>query len=387
MKTMKSNIRLYFQHFYYSFFKSRGTPGRLSPKRFLTMCIVFLGFPIWHFGFRLAYAFDNLFYPEHRNQKINQPIFIIGNFRSGTTFLHRLLSQDNQSTSMRTWEIYLAPSITQRRFYLLIMRLNRFIGNPIGRVINFVEKVLADYSHIHSVKLNDPEEDSQVLLHIWSTYDLIAFFPFPKLLRKYIYYDDMVPSEEKERDMTYYHDVLRRHVFASGGKRLISKTPTNSPKVKSLHKEFPDAKFINIVRNPLRVIPSSISLFSAHMKAYGDPETDYALQDTVIEHSKHWYLYPHRYLKRLPSDQYVLVNYQDLVKNPKATIEHIYAQFGMEITPEYAEILSLETEKAKTFKSTHKYSLGAMGLSRQRITREFASASRQYNFEFTEEKI
>ena len=34
---------------------------------------------------------DHLFYPRHRKQPIDRPIFIIGNPRSGTTFLHRLL--------------------------------------------------------------------------------------------------------------------------------------------------------------------------------------------------------------------------------------------------------------------------------------------------------
>jgi hypothetical protein len=288
---------------------------------------------------------------------------------------------------MKAWEIYVAPSITQRRLYQLIMRLNRYIGNPIGRLIDLVERILEAYSYIHSIKITEPEEDAQVLLHIWSTYDLIAFFPFPKLLKKYIYYDELVSSEDKARDMKYYHDVLQKHVFASGGKRLISKNPTNSPKVRSLHHQFPDAKFINIVRNPLRVIPSSISLFAAHWKTYGDPETDYALQDTVIEHSKHWYRYPHRYLKRLPPNQYLLVNYRDLVKDPKTTIERIYNQFGMQITPEYARILESETENAKNYKSKHKYSLRDMGLTQQRISREFAQTRRQFNFETSEEKL
>jgi len=384
---MKSNLKLYFEHFYHSFFKSQGTPGRLSPKRFLTMCIIFLGYPLWQFGIRLAYILDNVFYPEHLNQEVAQPIFIIGNFRSGTTFLHRLLSKDKSSTSMKAWEIYVAPSITQRRFYQLVMRLNRYIRNPIGRLIAFVEGILETYSYIHSIKLNEPEEDAQVLLHIWSSYDLIAFFPFPKLLKKYIYYDALVSSEDKERDMKYYHDVLQKHVYASGGKRLISKNPTNSPKVRSLHQQFPDAKFINIVRNPLRVIPSSISLFAAHWKTYGDPEMDYALQDTVIEHSKHWYRYPHRYLRRLPSNQYLLINYRDLVKDPKAIVERIYKQFGMQITPEYARILETEVEKAKNFKSKHKYSLRDMGLTRRRIFREFARTRRQFNFGISEENL
>lgn len=381
---MKLNIKLYFKHFYYSFFKSDGTPGRLSPKRFLTMCIIFLGYPLWHMSLRIAYLLDNIFYPEHLQQKVEQPIFIIGNFRSGTTFLHRLLDKDLGSTSLKAWEIYVAPSITQRQTIRTIMRFNNLIGNPIGRIIKLVDETLATYAYIHPVKLNEPEEDDQVLLHIWSTYNLIAFFPFPKLVKNYMYYDDEVSDDDKERDMSYYHEVLRKHVFASGGKRLISKNPTNSPKVRALHQQFPDAKFINIVRNPLRVVPSSVSLFMAHWKTYGDPETEYAMQDTIIEHSKHWYLYPHRYLKKLPSDQYILVQYKDLVRNPKASIKRIYDQFGMQISPEYEKVLEAEMEKAKHFKSKHKYSLRDMGLSRKRIAREFAAAKRQYNFDFSE---
>ena len=384
---MKFNKKLYFKHLYHSFCKSHGTPGRLSPKRFLTMCIIFFGYPIWHFSIRLAYDLDNLFYPEYQEQEVSQPIFIVGNFRSGTTFLHRLLTKDIQSTSMKAWEIYLAPSITQRHFYRYVMRLNYFIGNPIGHLINIVERVLANYSHIHNIKLNEPEEDAQVLLHIWSSYDLLAFFPFPKLIQKYAYYDDQVSSDDKARDMSYYQSVLKRHVFASGGKRLISKNPTNSPKVRALHQKFPDAKFINIMRNPLQAIPSSVSLFSTHWKAYGNPKTDYALQDSIIEHSKHWYIYPNRYLKRLPSDQYILVKFKELIKDPKATVERIYKQFGMKVTPHFAQILQAETEKAKSYKSKHQYSLKAMGLSRRRIAREFANASRQFNFEFTEDNL
>jgi hypothetical protein len=205
---------------------------------------------------------------------------------------------------------------------------------------------------------------------------MIAFFPFPKLIKKYIYYDDQMPEEDKKRDMRYYSEIVKKHVYAHGGRRYISKNPSYSPKVKTLHKQFPDAKFINIVRNPLQVIPSSISLFSKHCHTYGDPETEYALQETVIEHSKHWYLYPHQYLKDLPPSQYIRVRYKDLVTDPKGTIEAIYRQFGFDLSPEYDRILQIEEEKARSYKSKHRYSLQNMGISKQRIKREFQFVSR-----------
>src|SRR6201995_1629446 len=39
----------------------------------------------------ITLGLDYVFYPSHRKQQIDRPIFIIGNPRSGTTFLHRLL--------------------------------------------------------------------------------------------------------------------------------------------------------------------------------------------------------------------------------------------------------------------------------------------------------
>jgi hypothetical protein len=114
-------------------------------------------------------------------------------------------------------------------------------------------------------------------------------------------------------------------------------------------------------------------MFSNHWKTYGDPEGEYPQPgpEVIREQAKHWYIYPHQYLKNLPPDQYILVRYQDLVANPKTTVEAIYQRFGISITPEYQDILDIETEKAKKFTSHHQYSLQEMGLDVQIIDQEF----------------
>lgn len=366
------NLKLFFKTLYLSFFKSEGTPGRLTPKRFFILLFIFLAYPLWHYSIRLAYGLDNLFFPEYRQQQVKQPIFIVGNFRSGTTLLHRLLAMDAQSTGMTSWEIYLAPSITQRRFYRWLMKLNRLVGNPIEKLLNAFDKALRSYSYMHPTGLREIEEDGHIFLHLWSSYNLFAFFPFPELVRNYIYYDEQASEDQKNHEMNYYHGVLKRHVFASGGKRYISKSPTYSAKVRTLHQKFPDAKFINLVRNPNRVIPSSVSLYSNHWKTYGDPEEEYphSGSEAIMEQARHWYIHPHQYLKRLPPDQYLMVRYSDLVADPQGTVERIYERFGLEMTEPYRENLHQESEKAKKYKSTHKYSLDQMGLSDQDIEKK-----------------
>jgi hypothetical protein len=369
---MIPNLKLFFKTLYYSFFKSEGTPGRLTLKRFFVLMFIFLAYPFWHYSIRLAYGLDNLFYPEHKKQDIKQPIFIVGNFRSGTTLLHRLLAKDERFTGMTSWEIFVAPSITQRRILRWIMKLNRMIGNPFGKILMAFDKALKEYSYMHPTGLQEIEEDSHVFLHIWSSYNLFAFFPFPELVRNYIYYDEEVSEQQKAIDMNYYQEVLKRHIFTNGGKQYISKSPSFSPKVRTLHEKFPDAKFINLVRSPNRVIPSSISMFTNHWKTYGDPEGEYPhpAPEVMVEQARYWYLYPHQYLKRLPSDQYVMVQYKDLVADPQGTVEQIYQQFGIELTPNYQQVLHQESEKAKRYKSSHEYSLEKMGLSIPQLKRE-----------------
>jgi hypothetical protein len=156
--------------------------------------------------------------------------------------------------------------------------------------------------------------------------------------------------------------------------------------VRTLHEKFPDAKFINLVRNPMRVIPSSVSMFSNHWKTYGDPEGEYPQPGpaTILEHARHWYVYPHQYLKNLPPDQYKMVRYKDLVADPQGTVESIYEQFGIEMTAEYRQILHQESEKAKRYKSSHQYSLEEMGLDQQEIAREFQHAVRDYDLDIKE---
>lgn len=377
---MRFNLKLYFETIRFAFFKTKGTPGRLSPKRFFLNLFIFLFWPAWLVSIRFAYLMDNLFFPDHQQQEVKEPVFIVGNFRSGTTFLHRLLAKDDQSTSFTSWELYLAPSVVGRKFYHWLMKVNYAIGNPARWVIALFDKIVEKEAYLHKIGLNEAEEDGQVFFQVWSSFHILAFFPFPKLIRQYIYYDDQVPDEVKERDMHYYAEIIKKHIYAHKGKRYLSKNPSHSPKVRTLHKTFPDAKFINIVRNPLQVIPSSISLFSKHCRAYGDPEAEYNLQETVIEHSKHWYLYPHQYLKNLPEDQYIRVHYKDLVADPEGTIRKIYHQFNFDISPEYAKTLKVEAQKAKSFKSKHRYSLRKMGLSRKRIEREFRFITRQIEF-------
>ena len=378
---MPFNFRYYLKYFYYSFFRANHTPGRLTLKRFLLVLFLFFVFPIYNLYIRAGYYLDDLLFSRYKEISRPDPIFIIGNFRSGTTFFHRLLLKDAQFTALKTWEIFFAPAITQRKLIGGIIRIVLFLGGPVRRLIRNFDRSLNEYSYMHKVSLRKPEEDSHLLYHVWSSYNLFALFPFPELAKKYIYYDQEVPLDRRRREFSFYRDVLRRHLYIHPGKRYVSKNPDFSPTVETIKEFFPEAKFINLVRNPEKMVPSTINMWANHWHTFGSPEESYPLKDVLMEHTKHWYRYPHQKLKDLPKDRYAVVSFSDFVRNPQQTVERIYDQFGLELTPFYREMLRRETIKARTYKSNHAYSLQDMGLDPVSLHNEYDPLLEEYQLE------
>ncbi|MBN1246040.1 MAG: sulfotransferase, partial [Anaerolineae bacterium] len=191
------------------------SPYRLTLKRAATLA-GFLGlFLATELATRIGFGLDHLLYPRHTDTEIEDPVFIIGNPRSGTTFLHRLLAQDTRSfTTMRLWEILFAPSIVQRRVTRALAGLDRTIGSPLHRHIARWDAKVAQSNELHNAEILSPEEDQFVLVHCWST---LAIWHFSGILEEagpYTYFDTAVPQEEKQRIIDFYRRAIQRHLYA-----------------------------------------------------------------------------------------------------------------------------------------------------------------------------
>jgi len=383
---MPFNFKEALTYFYYSLFRTKGSPARLSSKRIIFLWIIFTLYPFWQIYLRLGYYLDEVLFPAYREQKIDSPIFIVGNFRSGTTFLHHLLLRDQGATALKTWEIFFAPSITYRKVFRAIIWVSRMVGSPVRWLVKQFNKPIESYMYMHETGIDKIEEDSHIFYHLWSSYNLFALFPFPELAEKYIYYDQQVSPEQKQSDFQYYREVLRRHLFLNKSKRYISKNPDFSPAVKTIQEFFPDARFINIVRDPVDMVPSTINMWATHWHTFGSPKEDYPLKETLIEHARHWYTYPHQVLKSLPEDRYAVIDFSTFVANPKQVVEGVYEKFGMDITPRYAWILERETRRSRRYQSNHEYSLQEMGLDESFIHREFDPLLDRYSFQESQPK-
>ena len=378
------NFRNLLRFTYRSFFTSRGTPYRLRLKRIGWLLLFYTVFPLLELLIWTGLWLDALLFPGYHEVQVREPVFIIGNPRSGTTFLQRLLAEDTHNfTSMKTWEMLLAPSITMRNALNVLAIVDRHIGKPLRKPLLRWQQQWQKVNVVHKIALRAPEEDEYLLLHLWSTLKVWTFTAMLEEAGRYTYFDAQIPQREKRNIQHFYKGCLQRHLHAHGtsDKHYLAKNPSYSPMIETLLELFPNAKFIYLARNPLEMIPSYISLTEEEWRILGDPPEPYMCREWVVEMAKHWYTYPLQRLPELPKDQYTVVNFHRMVNQAEQVVSEIYERLNLEMDPAFRELLYQRATEARQHESQHDYALDEMGLSCQQIVAEFEEIFERFEFD------
>jgi len=370
---MMFDFRLFWRMSVRSFWHSAGTYGPLKPDRFLFLLFFY---PIWGCLLLLGwigFLADEVLFAAYRKQPIEKPLFIVSNFRSGSTFVQRTLARDSATfSSVTTGGIYLTPSITQHRVGQLLAQLDRFLGRPFEKWIRQLDRLSLGQLRIHHFGLFDPEEDEHFLFYAWST--LLAVFAFPYLeeLPPYAFFDQAIPKGRRDRIMRFYLSCVRRHLYANGGRHYLAKNPLFSAKIESLLETFPDARILYLVRSPLETLPSTISMFAYLWGLFSKKPEKYPHCEAILGWAKYWYDHPLEVIDRDTSGRCLIMRYEDLIRSPDEAFRAIYSAFGYPETENLTGILRDAVSSARNHTSDHEYSLEAMGLDRERILKEFA---------------
>ncbi len=350
----------------------------LSWRRVLVM----LGFlPVFALGqglHWLGFLLDDLFFRGWRRVSVEAPVFVLGVPRSGTTRLHQVLAQDQQFTTFRTWECLFAPSVTQRRFFLGLARLDQAIGAPFTRLLRKIERrVFAGLDDVHPMGLTTPEEDYFALMPILSCFILALPFPrFEHIWRVGRFDADLDPTERK-RLLDFYESCLKRHLYVHGaGKRLLSKNAAFAPWAQSLAQRFPDARFIVSLRDPLETLPSQLSSIGSGLAFFGVPADSEPVRQRLTAQLAFYYENLDRLREQLPETQHAALGMQDLRSGLGNTLKAVYRRFGLPISTEFEQALEREDGQARRYKSSHRYSLEQFGLTSAMVCALFAAAYR-----------
>ncbi|MBN1230888.1 MAG: sulfotransferase [Anaerolineales bacterium] len=379
---MTYNLRLFLRLAFRSWFKPGKNGGRWSSRRLFFITLFYLVWPAAALIHWACLLLDGLIFPGYKKQKIERPLFIIGNFRNGSTMLQRLLARDEENFAcMKLWEIFLAPSILERKFFNLISRIDSFFGSPLKKLALNMDSRSMGQVDIHKISFFSPEEDENILLHIWASYYIVFLFPFPEELPDYVHFDENVDEKEKKEVMRYYRKAVQRHLYAHPeSKHYLSKSPSFSPKVRELVKRFADANFIYLTRTPLETIPSTISWLGYAWNVFSDPGERYPNKDKVVDLVDYWYHYPREQLKKLPNNQQATIRYEELVDDPQRVVTEIYNHFGYSLSPKFEKILQDFSKENQSYTSTHHYDLEEMGLDIQVLLERFRDVFEEFGY-------
>ena len=385
---MQFNFRLFWRTTYRSFFPADNTKARLTRKRIIFLALFYTVWPIGQLIHWFCFFLDDIFFPAHKTQVIEKPLFILGNLRSGSTFLHRLLSRDAETfTSLTTWDIYLTPSVTQKKITQLIARVDNKLGGHLHRALHAFDRATLGKLKIHQISFFQPEEDENILLHKWDSFWVSFLFPFMNELPNYQHFDEALPDWHKKRIMAFYKSMVQRHMYATGKKYFVAKNPAFSPKIETLVDFFPDARIIYLARNPLDMLPSTVSWINYARRVFTDPGDGYHYLDEIVDFTQHWYRYPLQYLDSHPSPRYLILNYDDLIQRPEQVLREFYEQFGYPDKPGLEDIIDEAVKETLSFNSDHSYSYEEMGFTREQIIELYADIFERFGFDKRENEL
>jgi hypothetical protein len=356
-----------------------------TPRRVAILLVFYLFYPPFETAIWLCLRLDRLLFRGYRRVPVEAPVFVVGNPRSGTTLLHRLLANDrDRFSTMKMWEILFAPSILGRKIVGTMARLDLRLGGPLRRGLDAIERRWQDENVMHRLSLRLPEEDDYLLLHIWSALTAGLSAGLLDEARLYTYFDTALPSQERHHVMDFYKDCIQRHLYAhraARGRHYLAKNPSLCPKLGTVMGYFADAKIIYLVRSPLEMVPSYANMMDFTWRAVGIADGNHDLHDYVLDMAAHWYSYPLDQLDQVSPQQYIVIRYDDLVADPEGTVIRIYRHFGFEMDPEFARTLHAAGKRASTYHSRHDYSLEQENLDHQRIVERCGPIFRRFGFD------
>lgn len=380
---MLQALRAFLKLLALTLFHSRGSHARFTTRRFRVMVvflpILFLGQLIHWIGFLL----DDVFFRGYRKIAIKDPIFIVGIPRSGTTLLHRIMAQDTERfTSLKLWEILLAPSITERKFWTVLGCIDRACGGFGRRALAALDKrFLRRLSEIHKMSLFDYDEDDMVLTPVFASVYLFFPFPFRDELWWLVRFDEETPPADTERIMRFYKSCVQRHLYFHGPeKRFLSKNPAFSSKVDAIRSHFPGARVVCNMRSPYETIPSLLSALYVAWDMFDNDLKGDGFRDCVLELAGHWYRHPIEHAREWPEDRFAFVRYDELRQDLRGTVIGLCSRLGFEAGPALLARLNEEQDKARAYSSKHHYSLEQFDLNPQDILDDFGDIFHRFGF-------
>ena len=245
-----------------------------------------------------------------RTEVKEPPVFILGHWRSGTTYLHELLAHDERFATPTSYQCFqphhflLTQPIVTKLFWWLM---------PSKRPQDNVE-----------LGWNTPQEDEFALcaMGLPTPYRRMAFPNNGPVDLNYLNMQGLAADElqQWQDGLQWFAKLITYHT----GKRLLLKSPPHTGRAAVLCQMFPGAKFIHLSRDPYALFPSTVKLWRAlhfaqgFQLSEGDDLEEYIFTCLETMYSDY------------NADGIVHLRYEDLIADPVAHLKQAYQTLGLD---------------------------------------------------------
>ena len=310
---------------------------------------------------------DHIFFPSLAKKRIKSPIIIVGNPRSGTTFLQRFLCDNGFGTGSRLWKL-IYPSLTLQA-----------LMKPFLPIMERLSPAKHHAKAAHKTSLTAVETDDPALMFRYFDGFFIYGFFLSWLKEDLIDLFDPDLRDTSKRDFNWFEKVWRRILVSEKKDRIVGKLFSLSIRLPKFLERFPDAKILYMARDPLSTVPSGMSLVTGVLDgAFGfwklpEEKRNHFLNRLYAAFLQLSMRFQQDWVSgKIDKSKVKVVTFDRLMQNFDTLMTETVEFLDGELTPELQAEIQKTAEKQRAFKSGHKYDLEKFGLSEEQIRRDYA---------------
>jgi len=330
---------------------------------------------------------------EYDKEKLKPQIIVTGLPRTGSTFLHQLLSQDPNCRFLSSWEQQMPVPFPTKETYKTDVRIKQAQGFQL-MADKFVTNYNKYFRMYHDVDGAQVEEELYVILH---TLALPLSWPWSDDHWKWY----MEPNKDyayqylkKFLKMSQYHHSPQSH--------WVLKSPVHGWHFAELMRTFNDNRVIVVThREPAKVVGSlgKLHSFIATLCLRNTKDDPFLAQEsfgkntvTICKALTDCISQTRKELDPAVEKEILDIEFQDIVADPMMVVERIYERAGIELTKEAKEsmenYLEENAKQRKKNKGSHHcpYSLEEFALTEETVKEAFKDYRKERNYDKGDEQ-
>ena len=335
---------------------------------------------------------DDLLFSGYQNTEIKEPLFLLGQPRSGTTMLETLLSEDEERCcSMLLYEMRYPYLSIQYAVDLANSMDQKFFGG-MGYKLVLASGLLSildetgERKDMRRLRYDLPDEDDLVFFcHTFCHFLWAGFFPQAEMV-KFNHRFSELPHTTRLRYMDLHRKAIQKVLYRRGnGRRYLAKWVAGwNGQLDEAKLVYPDAKYVVVARDPKESLRSWMKLqglLAYQLTGNNVMRNHPDLREVIIQENIQWFHKEIEFCRETSRKDLLVLRYTDIVQNIPEQIKYLYAFLDQKIEKgsKFHNILLTSKRKQHNHKKTRINPEDEL-ISEKRIETEFPNLLKELEF-------